>query len=77
MLCLLIGMQNRGLLMQKGMLIKKASPCAVAALNLCICPLDDTAVKSVTLEDLFAISFQFCKTVIILYPQKSVTTMEG
>lgn len=47
--------------MQKGMLRKKASPCAVTALNLSICPLVDTAVKSVTLEDLFAISFQFFK----------------
>lgn len=52
--------------MQKGMLIKKASPCAVTALILYICPLADTAVKSITLEDLFAISVQFCKTVVIL-----------
>lgn len=63
--------------MQKGMLIKKASLCAVTAFILYICPLADTAVKSITLEDLFAISVQFCKTVVILYPQKSVTTMES
>lgn len=77
MLCSLIGMQNRSLLMQKGMsMIKKASQCAVAELNIYICPLGDIIIYSVTLQNLFAINFQHFKRHNCFIVIKSVKTIK-